>query len=259
MPVYKWNEMSREQIGDLAKEAMVVVPIGATEQHGPHLPVETDNVIIQAVSQQSVEKAGAQIPIVLAPLIPFGFSHHHFLYPGVLSLSIQTLITVLNDLIESVIKSGFTQIFIVNGHGGNDEVIRLAAREMALKYPVTVGAASYWTVAAEEMGAYAKQHQISELPGHAGQFETSLMLALQPNHVQLEKLSLASKERHAAGKSAGPGKVMVENTESWKQIDGFTDHPEKAEEQLGRDLLKIISDKVASELIAFYGSRDAAD
>lgn len=254
MPMYKWNEMSREQIGKLAKEAMIILPIGAIEQHGPHLPVETDNIIINDVARQSAEKAGADIPIVLGPSIPFGFSHHHFLYPGVLSLSIPTLLTVLNELVESVIRSGFDKIFILNGHGGNDELIRLTAREMALKHPVAVGAASYWTVAAEGMAAYAETQGINQLPGHAGQFETSMLLALRPELVHLEKLSLASIERNPVEKKIGSGKLKVEDSQRWKLIDGFTDYPEKADARFGKDMLDLITDEVAVQLVAFYRS-----
>jgi creatinine amidohydrolase len=250
--MYKWNELSREQIGELAEKAMVILAIGATEQHGPHLPVETDNVLVNAIAEKSVEKAGKKIPIVLGPSMPFGFSHHHFLYPGVLSLSIQTLLTVLNELVESIIKSGFKKIFILNGHGGNEEIIRLTARELALKHPVTIGAASYWTIAAEGIADYAAAHQLSGAPGHAGQFETSLMLALKPELVQLDNLSLASSNRMAIEMSIDPGKAKIENNAVWKQIDGFTDHPKLAKAEYGKELLERITEAVAGQFADFY-------
>ncbi|WP_176224001.1 creatininase family protein [Thalassobacillus devorans] len=250
----KWNNMTREQIGELSERAMVVLPIGATEQHGPHLPVETDNILVNAIAELSVKKAAEDIPVILGPSMPFGFSHHHFLYPGVLSLKIDTLLTVLNELVESVIRSGFKKIFILNGHGGNDEIIRLTAREMALKHPVTVGAASYWTLAEQNLWNYIKDHQLFPAPGHAGQFETSLMLALKPELVQLEQLSMADSGRDPLEMKVDIGAAKIENNDVWRKIDGFSDHPQEARLEFGNDFLEIIRNKTAEQMLEFYKS-----
>jgi creatinine amidohydrolase len=252
MTIHMWNNLSREEIGALAQEATVVLPIGATEQHGPHLPVITDNVLIEAVASKSVEKASG-IPIVLAPVIPFGFSHHHLIFPGALSLSTDTLLRALKDLTECLVKSGFKKIFILNGHGGNDECIRIAVRNIALDYPVTAGAASYWTIAWEAMVQYAERNGMLDLPGHAGQFETSMMLALRPDLVHLERLAEVDRTHVSAGSYKGLlEKPHIEKHSAWADMNGFSDNPLTAKAEFGEQLLEIITDEVAEQFVHFH-------
>src|SRR3954471_4562320 len=170
---YRFNEQTRVRIGELAKDALVVLPVGATEQHGPHLPVGTDSFAIERIAVESAQKASDRINVVVAPTLPFGSSEHHLQFGGTLSLSTETYYRVLVDLVESLITDGFTKIFIINGHGGNHELAQLAARDMALRHPVRVAAGSYWNVAWKEL-VEVEAHRGRRLPGHAGDFESSM-------------------------------------------------------------------------------------
>ena len=140
-------EMTREEVRRLAPQATVLLPVAATEQHGPHLPINMDDAACWAVCQRAADLARAEIPVAVAPMLPFGYSHQHFWQPGVLSLSTTTFLQVLRDLGESLYRSGFRRIAIINGHGPNDELIRVAARELNDRFPVSIAAASYWTIA----------------------------------------------------------------------------------------------------------------
>jgi creatinine amidohydrolase len=116
------------------------------------------------------------------------------------------------------------RIFILNGHGGNNELIQLVARDMALKHPAQLAAASYWTIAWDALVA-ARAHSQVELPGHAGIFETSLMLALHPELVQEPR-----PHRDAPAETTPRKQVpyRVELHGAWQQIDGYTDSPDQA-------------------------------
>lgn len=253
--VLYWKDMTRVQIGIAAKTATAVVPIGAIEQHGYHLPVSTDNVLIEAIAKLSVERASEQIPIVLAPVVPFGFSHHHLIYPGALSLSTDTLLKVMKELVECIVQSGFRKIFILNGHGGNEEIVRLTARNAALEHQVTVGAASFWTMAWDSLSDFAMRHQFPGIAGHAGQFETSLMLALQEHLVHLEQIKDINRPVKVPANYKGLlERPRIERPSAWQEIDGFTDNPLTAKREYGEQLLDIIARDVATQLISFHES-----
>src|SRR6266851_6140344 len=144
-------EMNREQLRAAAGDSLAVLPIGAIEQHGPHLPTGTDYFSVEALSREAAARVSGEIPLIVTPALPFGSSHHHFIFGATLSLSTETYYRVLCELIESLITAGFKRIFLVNGHGGNHELAQLAARDMALRHPVSVAAGSYWNIAWREL------------------------------------------------------------------------------------------------------------
>jgi creatinine amidohydrolase len=177
------EELTREEARTAAPHALVVLPVGATEQHGPHLPVGTDSLTIEYLARAAATVAAAQIPVLVAPTLPFGSSHHHLPFGGTMSLGTETYYRVLYDLVESLLTSGFRQIFLLNGHGGNSELMQLVVRDLALKHPSRLAAASYWTVAWEAL-VEEEAHVPGRLPGHAGAFETSQVMALRPDLVK---------------------------------------------------------------------------
>src|SRR6187455_1240471 len=143
MPLFA--ELNREQLRALAPDALALLPIGATEQHGPHLATGMDFLTIESIATEAARRA--TVPVVVTPVLPFGSSHHHFVFGATLSLSTETYYHVLYELLESLVTDGFTRIFVVNGHGGNHELAQLATRDVALRHPVRAAAGSYWTVA----------------------------------------------------------------------------------------------------------------
>lgn len=244
-------EMNREQLRAAAKESLAVLPIGATEQHGPHLPSGTDWFTVEAVAREAAVQAAAEVPVIVTPALPFGSSHHHFIFGATLSLSTETYYRVLCELIESLITDGFTRIFLVNGHGGNHELAQLAARDMALRHPVHVAAGSYWTVAWRDLIAI-DAHRGRRLPGHAGDFETSLMLSLRPDLVPSER-----PHRDGAFESDPTGfqpPYRAEQHGFWREIDGFTDSPDRATEEKGSLFRASVVAALARAFVEFYRS-----
>jgi creatinine amidohydrolase len=246
----RFAELNREQLR-AASDALVVLPIGATEQHGPHLPTGTDFFTITAVAEESARIAGGDIPVIVTPSLPFGSSDHHLLFGGTLSLSTETYYRVLRELLESLATDGFTRIFLLNGHGGNHELAELAARDVVLKREVNVGAASYWAIAWDGLvGAGA--HLGRRLPGHAGDFETSMMLALRPD---LQPGPLPHRDN--AGDTDPRVRVAPWRTELhgfWKSINGHTDSPDQATASKGQQFFDVITAEVAKALVSFYRS-----
>ena len=145
------HEITRQETASRATNALVVLPVGATEQHGPHLPLGTDFLIVEHITRAAAQEARRSIDVLVAPTLPFGSSHHHLPFGGTISLSTERYYGALIDMTESLIESGFRRVFILNGHGGNHEIIQLVARDLSLKHAVNLGAASYWDLAREAL------------------------------------------------------------------------------------------------------------
>jgi creatinine amidohydrolase len=245
-------EMTREQIRGIAPETTVVLPTAAIEQHGPHLPVVTDTLACTTICQRAAELAADRTQVTVAPPLHFGFSHHHYPYPGVLSLSSATFIQVIKEICDSLQRSGFRRIAIVNGHGGNDEAIRVAARDVALEHPVSIAAASYWTVAWPALVEEAKANEVGMLPGHAGAFETSLVLALRPELVDQPSYP-TPLARPPFSASASQQPTVIRAGHSLGTGPGYTDNPANGSAALGQRYLEIIAREVANFLVDFAG------
>lgn len=246
-----FHEHSRTELQRLAADALLVLPVGAIEQHGPHLPVGTDMYAVEYIARTAAAEAAANIPVLVAPTLPYGSSNHHLPFGGTMSLGTETYYRVMVDLAESLITSGFRRIFILNGHGGNNELIQLAARDLALKYPAALAAASYWTIAWDALVAEGA-HLPGHLPGHSGAFETSLMLALRSELVQRP---LPERLDAIGGDPRGfYSPYRTELHGAWQQIDGYTDSPARADDQDGKRYLAAAVRAVASALIAFYAA-----
>src|SRR5262245_33199580 len=112
------HEMTREDAREIASETLVVLPVGATEQHGPHLPLGTDFLTVEYLGRTAAAQVADQIPITVSPTLPFGSSPHHLTFGGTMSIGTETYYRLLCDLLESLVLGGFRRFFILNGHGG---------------------------------------------------------------------------------------------------------------------------------------------
>ncbi len=254
------QELTREEARAVAPDALLVFPTGATEQHGPHLPVWTDTWAVEHVAREAAASVADEIPILVAPTMPFGSSHHHLPFGGTMSLSTETYYRAIVDLCESLIAGGFRRLFLVNGHGGNDELVQLVARDLALKHPAHLAAASYWTVAWDALVA-AEAHVQGGLPGHAGAFETSLVMALQPGLVREPRPHRADATGADPRGTRRP--YRAESHGSWQSFDGYTDSPDRGTAERGRAYLAAAARAVGRALVEFHtatgGRRLASD
>jgi creatinine amidohydrolase len=174
-PIAEWGALTRSQVSDrFTAGALAALAVGALEQHGEHLPTDTDNFLAGAVLREAVARTKADV--VVLPAVPFGFSPYHKRFGGTIALRSETYLALMRDVCTSVRDAGARTLVIVNGHGGNMGPLRIVSQENSID-GFTAIAASYWDLASP--GARAAFATDGGQFGHAGQFETSLSLALR--------------------------------------------------------------------------------
>src|SRR6266516_5522003 len=246
-------EMTRSEAIEAASESLLVIPLGATEQHGPHLPLGTDTMLVEAVAERALLELQRSFPVVLAPTLALGSSGHHVSFGGTLSLTSLSLYGVLMEFGRSAASGGFRRIFYLNGHGGNHELAQVAARELGLELPIAVGAGSWWAMAYDAL-IEAGSPTIRTIPGHAGGFETAAMMAMAGHLVRDPR---PSRPDQPAADPPFRSRFRTEVHGSWKAIDGFTDNPAGASAELGARFLTVAAARVAADLGSFYSNSRA--
>src|SRR5919201_238863 len=177
--------LSWSEVEALDRERTVaVLPTAAVEQHGPHLPLDTDTFLCTRVVEAAAAQAQAGGPVLVAPALAFGSSAHHMAFAGTLTLAPATFLTCVVDLCGSLVAHGFRRLLVVNGHGGNSALVREAVQQLAVDSRVLAAAADYW-VLARETAAEVRDSPPGGM-AHACEFETSLMLYLRPELVRTE-------------------------------------------------------------------------
>lgn len=243
------TELTWGEVRAAGEHGIALLPIGSQEQHAGHLPMGTDTLLAEAV----IDRAGALLAgepdapeLVRLPALPFGHSPHH-LFAAAVSLSAATLGAVLDDILDSLVTSGYRRIMVVNGHGGNDEIMRLAVKRFALRSDVTVAACSYWTVTsgADDGG------RPEVTPGHAGWFETSLMLAAHPDLVRTPVPARAPVEPPPLFDNPPYPGLTVERHGEWERVGGATDDASGADAERGTRLLDDRATGLARAIRAF--------
>jgi creatinine amidohydrolase len=180
--------LSWREAADLdAERTVALVAVGALEQHGPHLPLDTDAFLVSSVVAAAAERARAGGPVLVLPTIFAGSSEHHMAFAGTVTLRPETLAAIVRDVCLSVTRHGFRRLLIVNGHAGNRGVLADAVQSIGRESSAIVATIDYWSLAA---GAVAELRESP--PGgmaHACEFETSLMLHLRPDSVRTELIT----------------------------------------------------------------------
>lgn len=239
--------LTREEISEKAHNGCaIVVPLAATEQHGPHLPVFTDSLICEHIVSGAVRAAAETVNVLMAPVITIGCSQHHLSYGGTISYTSMTYMQMLRDIGESLITDGFKKIIFINAHGGNEPIMIQTVNDLAVKHPVWVACTAYWSVARLAM-TELNAAELGMVPGHAGGFETAAVMALKPELVRTDLLSTTHTIREwlNAGK---PGTFIGKHGEL-TGFDGYTDAPHKATAEAGSKILNVITECVGDWLI----------
>jgi creatinine amidohydrolase len=169
------------------KENVVILqPIGAIEQHGPHLPLAVDAAIASAVVGKALQLLEPAIPAYALPTLYYGKSNEHWHFPGTITLTAQTLMAVLTEVGESLYRAGFRKLVFVNAHGGQPQVLEMVARDLHQVYAdFMVFPLFVWRV--PNIAADLLTAKELELGIHAGDAETSLLLSLLPQQVRMEQ------------------------------------------------------------------------
>ncbi len=182
---FEWADLTSDGFKELDPErTIVILPLAAIEQHGPHLPVATDTAIGQGMLALLRERLPADLSVLVLPLQAIGKSNEHLASPGTLSLSAETLTRVLVEIGESVRRAGLRKIILANSHGGNVSVIGIVARELRVRFGM-LAVPTQWG----SFGLPVKMYDTAESRYgiHAGDIETSLMLHFRPELVHMDK------------------------------------------------------------------------
>ncbi|MGW5567958.1 creatininase family protein [Streptomyces tendae] len=247
------TELTWREVRRAGEQGIAVLPIGSQEQHAGHLPMGTDTLLVEEVLDRALAVLGQEPSapeVVRLPALPFGHSPHH-LFAAAVSLSAATLGAVLDDVLDSLVTSGYRRVMVVNGHGGNDEIMRLAVKRFALRARVTVAACSYWTVTAGEGEDEDEAGRPDVTPGHAGWFETSLMLAARPELVRTPVPARTPVEPPPLFDHPPHPGLTVERHGEWERVDGSTDDACGADADRGGRLLDDRARGLARAIRAF--------
>jgi len=185
MTLRRWQDLTTLEFEALDRETTVaVMPLGAIEQHGPHLPVSTDAVIAEEMAKRALDLVPAEVPALLMPTMAVGKSNEHLAYPGTLTVSAKTLMDLWFEVAEGVDRAGLSKILFINAHGGQPQVMEIVARELRVRHGMLAVSSSWWHMGLPE-GLVAAEEVRQGI--HGGTVETSIMLHLRPELVQMDK------------------------------------------------------------------------
>lgn len=209
-PTRYWADLTTRDFAqlDLAR-AIAVLPLAATEQHGPHLPLSVDSDLAEGVVVACLPHLPADLPALFLPTQAVGFSPEHQRFAGTLTLSAHTLISLWTEIGESVARTGVKKLVLLNAHGGQVGLLDTVARDLRARLDLLVYSVNWFNLplGAEVEGQFsADEHRFGI---HAGQIETAMMLALKPQRVamaQAQDFASASRERAARFPILGNGR-----------------------------------------------------
>jgi creatinine amidohydrolase/Fe(II)-dependent formamide hydrolase-like protein len=236
-------QLSWMDVRELDKtNACVVLPVGAIEQHGPHLPVLTDTLLVEHELEMALERLPANTQVWRLPALNYGKSNEHDGYPGTFSLSAVTLMSVVRDVARGVKQAGFTRLVLLNSHGGNRAVLDMMARELRVELGLLVFSVFPPALVPDpvETTPLEKRYGI-----HAGDWETSVLLALQPGLVKLDRVNTAFPDFPEGAVTLTTSAAHVGwLTRDWSATGTFGDAT-AANAEKGRARLEAMADQLA--------------
>jgi creatinine amidohydrolase len=242
-----WNRLSAAALRTLAtQDAIVLLPVASTEQHGPHLATGVDDLLCSEVCRRTAVALAPSCPVVVAPTVWCGLADHHVAFGGTFTLSLATYYALLRDLCGSILKAGFRRIVIVNGHGGNIQALGTFVGELTRELAAPIAATTYFM---EGHAAVAGILEDQDGVMHACEAETSMMMAAHPDLVDPGRL----------GEAHGPNfNIMGSLVPSLKRFHSFAEltpsgvagDARKASAAKGEELLAACASALAARLRA---------
>lgn len=246
-----WAKLRRDEIAALAAAGAVpLLPIGSIEQHGPHLPLDTDTHAATAVCELAATLANDP-PIVVLPPIWWGLSPYWMGFPGTLTLQPETILAVVSDLGASIASHGFRHLIIVNGHGGNEGIIGVGATLLA-RHGLRATALSYWALIAEELKANSRYDGGGI--GHAGEVETSIIQHLAPHLVAALPAAEEGADLAAMGAAPFAGVGYAPPVPEKEAPSGVYGRADAGRAEFGELLLTTAAGRLASFVTHFVQS-----
>jgi creatinine amidohydrolase len=190
-----WPEVRRAA----SQDRVALIPVGTLEDHGPHLPIDTDLRIISEICLRASERAPDDV--VLLPAIPHGYDPHHMDFPGAISIAWDTFTRYCKDVGTSLAQHGFRRMLYLNGHGSNQNMVEIAARLVMIDHPEVLAAAAFYLTSRKGIDAVESIRE-SAFGGmaHADELETSIYLHLDPDAIDMTKA--VDEQGYPAGENA---------------------------------------------------------
>ena len=238
-----WKELTAEDLcAKAAADAIVVLPVASTEQHGPHLPVGVDTILSEGVCKVGAEIAAADVAVVVAPTVWCGMAEHHMAFGGTFTFDIPTYRAILLAFLKSIERHGFKRVLIVNGHGGNIAALNSFLPDFMRETKLKNYTATYFDLVASDLAPLLEDqkavHQACEV--------TSLMMVLAPETVKHDRLP------EAFGLLDGdPRKASKAGTfHAFKNItpSGVVGDARRANRQKGEKILAVCAEGLAATL-----------
>ena len=177
-----WADLTAAEFRALdASRTIAVLPVGAIEQHGPHLPVSVDRDIIEEIVARAAPRLG-ELPVLFLPTMPIGKSNEHIAYPGTLTFSAETLMRAWMEIGASVARAGVRKLLFYNGHGGNTAALDIVARDLRARHGMLAATCS-WSSLFDSSDLFDSRELVHGI--HGGDGETSVMLAARGHLVDM--------------------------------------------------------------------------
>jgi len=244
-----WNQMTAEAVCAQAEaDAIVLLPVASTEQHGPHLATGVDTVLCGEVCRLTAHKVVKHRPIVVAPTVWMGLAEHHMSFGGTFTVSLATWHALLHDLCEAILRAGFEKILIVNGHGGNMAALNTLTTELTRDLDSPIATTTYF-IPASKAGKIDPILEDQKGLIHACEAETSMMMAVTPDLVDHDRLPEAHGPQPTMDELLSPAMLR------WRPImevspSGVLGDARNSSAEKGERLLQAVSDVLAEALIA---------
>ncbi|UIN36847.1 creatininase family protein [Methylobacterium oryzae] len=246
-PEVAWSRLSAEALNDLARrDAVVLLPVASTEQHGPHIPTGVDDFLGTAICHRTAERLAPDHPAVVAPTLWCGLAEHHVAFGGTFTLSLSTYHALLRDLCRSILGAGFRRIVLVNSHGGNIAALSALAVELTRELDAAIATVTYFVEAADAVaGILEDQANVM----HACEGETAMMMALAPDLVDAARLPEAHGPAFDVAASLLP---TLRRVRAWEDVSpgGVAGDARRATANKGEALLDACAGALADRLRA---------
>mgnify|MGYP001247221795 CR=1 FL=1 len=242
-----WDKLTTEEIKECSQnDYVVVIPCGAIEQHGAHLPVDTDSHIAWEIATRI---GATQDRILVAPLLNIGFSPHHMGLHGTISYSFETFASVIHDVCQSIVNSGFNRIVFLNAHGGNASFLKARALSLSIEFNIKILVITYMDFIRDDLETIRE----SESGGisHACELETSLQLYLSKPLVKVDKI----KKNIVQPALSYIKKDSSEKPKAYLPLPykhpGVNGDPTLATEEKGKKIMEVIVSSVGEAIAEF--------
>jgi len=239
----EWDTLRSPQFSRAAAAgAVVILPIGSTEQHGPHLPVQVDTLLADEVARRAATLCAPEMQVLVLPALWVSLAEHHMGLPGTLTLDHATLLAFIRCIVRSLARQGHQRVLLLNGHGGNMAALTAIVDQLGPELDLPLATTTYWVAAAERFASIL-EGQLSVL--HACEAETSMLMHLRPELV--DAAATCTVEAPATGFGHNGGVHRWRPIGHWS-CSGVVGVPRLASAEKGARLLQAAAEAVAERL-----------